>query len=64
MVGPEPDADAEKIESTVAQFRDVVSRLGKPTGRRVALAEPAVILPRAAALAADESDESDEDDGT
>ena len=64
LVGPNPDADATAVEEWIKPFRDVVVRLGKPTGRRQALAEPAVILPRAAALSEDEGDdgEGDEDD--
>lgn len=62
LVGPAPDADAEKVEGLVSPYRDMVKRLGKPTGRRVALSEPAVILPRAATPADDGDEESEEDD--
>jgi hypothetical protein len=63
LVGPSPDASVEQIEQTVNPFREIVGRLGKPTGRRIALAEPAVILPRvASAIEAGEGEESDEDD--
>ena len=63
LVGPSPDATAEQIEDEVGPFREVVARLGKPTGRRIALAEPAVILPRVAAtIEVGEGEESDEDD--
>ena len=48
LVGPEPEATAEAVEASIKPYHDVVTRLGKPTGRRVALAEPAVILPRVA----------------
>jgi hypothetical protein len=63
LVGPSPDADEKTIEDTVRPYAEIVGRLGKPTGRRVALTEPAVILPRVAApLGGDEGDEPDEDD--
>jgi hypothetical protein len=62
IVGPEPEADAAKLEATIVPFREVVGRLGKPTGRRVALSEPAVILPRAASVGGEEPDEDDGDD--
>jgi len=62
IVGPEPEADAAKLEATIVPFREVVGRLGKPTGRRVALAEPAVILPRTASVGGEEPDEDDEDE--
>ena len=62
LVGPEPDATAEAVESWVRQYRDIVPRLGKPTGRRVALSEPAVILPRAVPSGGFEEDDDGEDD--
>jgi hypothetical protein len=63
LVGPEPDATPEALEAAIRPYADVVARLGKPVGRRVALAEPSVILPRVAAPSTDaESDEPDEDD--
>lgn len=62
LVGPAPDADAEKVGGLVSPYRETVNRLGKPTGRRVALSEPAVILPRAAALADEDGDEEPEED--
>jgi hypothetical protein len=63
LVGPEPDATPETLEASIRPYADVVARLGKPVGRRVALAEPSVILPRLAAPASDaEVGEPDEDD--
>lgn len=63
LVGPEPDATPETVEATIRPYSDVVGRLGKPLGRRVALAEPSVVLPRVAApLADDEGEEADEGD--
>lgn len=62
LVGPAPDADAEKISGFVGPYRDVVRRLGKPSGRRVALAEPAVILPRVAAVGGDDEEPDEGDD--
>lgn len=62
LVGPAPDADAEKVTGFVEPYRDVVQRLGKPSGRRVALAEPAVILPRVAALAGEDDGDEEEPD--
>ena len=32
--GPEPDATAESVESAIRPYREVVTRLGKPVGRR------------------------------
>jgi hypothetical protein len=62
LVGPNPDADAAAVEEWIRPFRDVVGRLGKPTGRRQALAEPAVIIPRSAALTEAEGDDEDGDE--
>jgi hypothetical protein len=62
LVGPAPDADAEKVSLLVTPYRDGVKRLGKPSGRRVALTEPAVIIPRAAAVGGGDDEEPDEDD--
>ncbi len=63
LVGPDPEATPETIAATVRPFTEVVGRLGKPMGRRVALAEPSVILPRVAApVAGDEAEEGEEDD--
>ncbi|HEX5414237.1 MAG TPA: hypothetical protein VFZ25_01135 [Chloroflexota bacterium] len=63
LVGPRPEATAEDISQLIRPYHDVVKRLGKPVGRRVALTEPAVILPRIAALAGEEvAEEPDEDE--
>ena len=63
LVGPQPDATAEDIGNLVRPFHDIVKRVGKPVGRRVALTEPAVILPRIAAVAGEEAaEEPDEDE--
>jgi len=63
LVGPQPDATAEDIGNLIRPFHDIVKRLGKPVGRRVALTEPAVILPRITAAAAEEvAEEPDEDE--
>lgn len=63
VVGPKPDATPEEVEAEVRPYSEMVQRLGKPTGRRVALAEPAVILPRVASSAGGGSvEEPDEDD--
>jgi hypothetical protein len=62
LVGPEPDASAETVEASIRPYAEIVGRLGKPVGRRVALAEPQVILPRAAASADEADDEPDGDD--
>ncbi len=62
LVGPEPDATAELVESTIRPYREVVKRLGKPVGRRSALSEPAVILSRVVQNVEDDGGESDEDD--
>lgn len=65
LVGPTPDADAVKIAEVIAPYREIVKRLGKPSGRRVALAEPTVILPRMASLGGggvEPDEEPDEDD--
>lgn len=63
LVGPQPDATAEDIGNLVRPFHDIVKRVGKPVGRRVALTEPAVILPRVAAVAGEEpAEEPDEDE--
>jgi hypothetical protein len=63
LVGPEPDATAEAVEAAIRPYRDVVGRLGKPVGRRSALSEPSVILPRAVGITGDDDNgESDEDD--
>ena len=63
LVGPQPDASAEDIENFVRPFHEIVKRAGKPVGRRVALTEPAVILPRVAALGDEEvAEEPDEDE--
>ena len=60
---PDPEATPESVEDLVRPYADLVSRLGKPVGRRVALAEPSVILPRAASpLVESEADEEDEED--
>lgn len=63
LVGPEPEAGVEKVEAMIAQYHDGVGKLGKPSGRRVALSEPAVIIPRVA-VGGDEGgeEEPDEDD--
>jgi hypothetical protein len=63
LVGPAPDATAEVVESSIRPYRELVSHLGRPTGRRVALAEPAVILPRMAPAIGGDAEEDDEDDG-
>lgn len=63
LVGPDPDANAEAVEAAVRPYREVVTRLGKPTGRRVALADPAVILPRAALGTGGGIEEDDDDEG-
>jgi|GEM_PF-3869404 len=63
LVGPRPDATAEDIENFVRPFQEIVKRVGKPVGRRIALTEPAVILPRVAAVGGDEvGEEPDEDE--
>ena len=62
LVGPEPDATAELLESTIRPYRDIVKKLGKPVGRRSALSEPAVILSRIVQVADESGGESDEDD--
>jgi cell division protein FtsZ len=62
LVGPEPDASAELVESTIRPFRDVVKKLGRPVGRRSALSEPAVILSRVVQAPGDTGSEPDEDD--
>lgn len=63
IVGPKPDATADEVEATIHPYREMVQRLGKPTGRRIALTEPAVILPRAASAPGGEAvEEPDEDD--
>jgi hypothetical protein len=61
LVGPEPDASAETVEASIRPYAEIVSRLGKPVGRRVALAEPQIILPRAA-VSADAGDEDPDGD--
>jgi hypothetical protein len=61
LVGPGPDADEQTIEDTIRPFAEAVRKLGKPSGRRVALTEPAVILPRMISPMGGD-DESDEDD--
>jgi hypothetical protein len=63
LVGPEPEATAELVEASIRPYRDVIGRLGKPVGRRSALSEPSVILPRAVQISSSEDEgESDEDD--
>jgi hypothetical protein len=62
LVGPEPDAAAEAVEASIRPYAEIVARLGRPVGRRVALSEPQVILPRAAANVADDGEEPDGDD--
>ncbi|HVC34186.1 MAG TPA: hypothetical protein VNL16_11810 [Chloroflexota bacterium] len=64
LVGPSPDADAATIEAGVRTYREKVLQLGKPKGRRVALTNGPVILPKAvpAAAAAEEDDDTDEDE--
>ncbi|HUX88452.1 MAG TPA: hypothetical protein VMW65_15730 [Chloroflexota bacterium] len=63
LVGPKPDADESAIAEFVQKYRDVVKKLGKPTGRLNALTEAPAILPRAASSHPSEEDEDpDEDD--
>jgi hypothetical protein len=62
LVGPEPDATAEALESAIRPYRDVVNKLGKPVGRRSALSEPAVILSRIVQVVEGDGGEPDEDD--
>jgi hypothetical protein len=63
LVGPRPDAEAAAVEEMVRVFHDAVARLGKPRGRRVALSEVPVVLPRVASSAdASEEEEDEEDD--
>ena len=62
LVGPEPDATPEALDASIRPYRDVVGRLGKPVGRRTALSEPSVILPRSVQLSGEDDSESDEDD--
>jgi hypothetical protein len=62
LVGPQPDASAEAVEAAIRPYDELVTRLGKPNGRRVALTEPAVVLPRVAVPSEANGDEPDEDD--
>ncbi|HVB97352.1 MAG TPA: hypothetical protein VNG11_06435 [Chloroflexota bacterium] len=62
LVGPKPDADEAAVEKFVQQYRDVVKKLGKPTGRRNALTEAPPILPRVAASHLPEEDEDPDED--
>lgn len=64
LVGPAPDADAGVVETNVRVYHEKVLQLGKPRGRRVALSNVPVVLPRTAqpAAAEEEDDEPDEDE--
>jgi hypothetical protein len=62
LVGPDPEATPEGLEAVVRPFSEIVTRVGKPVGRRVALAEPSAILPRVASPSEESDGEQDDED--
>lgn len=62
LVGPAPDADVAAIEAGVRTYHEKVVQLGRPKGRRVALTNVPVALPKAAPAAAEEGDDDEDED--